>query len=406
MMHTACGIAALGRALLGAALLCWAASPAASPAEDAEPGLADKAVELRRRSGRKNAGRVLVVDFADQVGIDDEPRLGGGTAGMGRFFRDIFAAAGGEAVDLETTLDALRRLDFRIDDCHDGKRVGALMDAVPGADRLIHGFIAPTANPSVLQFESMLLAREDGEIVASSVVGSVAVDGDMELLRGDTYPPLSDNLPNTVLTGHPFSDPDALFRMEILDRDGGARELRIRNDRAYVAGGVGGAFSVRLTNNSAHPAAVALFIDAKPAASADGEVFLPSNAPKYLVPARSSTVISGWGDGGGPRFSFGRSPDSDRQTRNYWDAVGVISAAFYPVVPENMAVIWDIDREKAWRAKILPASGSLLSSATAADRRGRKRDVADVAHASSPGAILSVHYDASARVGNYRTLGR
>jgi hypothetical protein len=401
MMHTASGVAALGRALLGAALLCRLAYPAASPAEDA--GLAEKAVELNRRSGRKNAGRVLVVDFADQVGSDDEPRLGGGTAGMGRFLRDIFAAAGGEAVDLETTLDALRRLDFQIADCHDLKRVGVLLDAVPGADRLIHGFISPAANPSVLQFESLLAAREGGEIVASSVVGSVVVDGDMELFRGGNYPPLSDNLPNTALPGHPFTDPDALFRMDILDGNGKARELRIRNDRAYVAGGAGGGFGVRLTNNSDHPAAVALFVDAKPAASAGEEVFLPSNAPKYVVPARSSTVISGWGDGETPRFSFGRSPDSDQQARNYWDAVGVISAAFYPAVPENMAVIWDIDRENAWRAKYLPASGPLLSSAAAADP-GDGKPV--VAHASFPGAILSVHYDVSARVGKYRTLGR
>jgi hypothetical protein len=397
MIRMDCGtVAPAGRALLGVVLLClcWAAHPSASLAGDAGQ---------RRGGGRKNAGRILVVDFADQTGVDDEPRLGGGTAGMGRFLRDMFAASGGgEAVDLETTLESLRRLDFSIDDCHDMDRVGALMDA-SGADRLLHGFIGPTGNPSVVKCETVLLTRDGGGIVTTSSVNDMAVTGDMELSRGGNYPPLSDNRPNTALPNHPLTDPDAPFRMEILDGNGRARELRIRNDRAYVAGGVGGGFDVRLINNSDVPAAVALFIDARPAASVGGEAFLPSASPKYVIPANSSEVISGWGDGMTPRFSFGRSANSDRLTRNYWDAVGVVSAAFYPMAPENTAVIWDIDGEDAWRAKFLPASGELQSSPEAGGARGRK---SGIQHASSPGAILSVHYDASERVGKYRTLGR
>lgn len=403
MIRMDCGVvAAAGRTLLGVVLLglCWAAHPSASPAEDA----AGSPAWMRRGDGHKNTGRILVVDFADQTGVDDEPRLGGGTAGMGRFLRDMFAASGGDGVvDLETTLEALRRLDFRIDDCHDMERVEALMDAVPGVDRLLHGFIVPTGNPSVLKCETVLLTRDEGEIVTFSSVNDIVITDDMSLFRGGNYPPLSDNRPNTVLPRHPLTDPDSPFRMEILDGNGEARELRIRNDRAYVSGGVGGGFDVRLINNSDHPAAVALFIDAKSTAPDGGGAVLPSSAPKYVIPANSSEVISGWGERGTPRFSFGRPTNSDRSSRNHWDAVGVVSAAFYPMTSENTTVIWDIDGEDAWRAKLLPAAGDLLSS-PAAGGKGRRKS--DIRHASSPASILSVHYDTPERVRRYQALGR
>ncbi|MDR1535543.1 MAG: hypothetical protein LBU64_10690 [Planctomycetota bacterium] len=387
--------------LLFAALLFLSAAP---------PGAADiafdKALNLGRSGGRRGSVDCVVVDFADQTGDASEPRLGGGTAGLGRYLRNRVARTYREndirVLGLGDTLAVLEKLGFAPEDVEDDGAVRRLLSET-GAEALIYGIISSTRDPAVLQLETIARRLVDGESLIESILIDLVMDRNLEFAKASNLPPLSDNRPNTVLSGHPLIDVLTPYGLEVLGA-GGPKPLRVKNDRLYIAGDPGESYRIRLRNNSRWPVAVSLFVDMVPAAGGAGDdpAELAAIAEKIVVDADSEVVLDRRPDGG-EEFRFSEVTDSDSQTREYWQDAGVITASFYPAAEKATADVWDVDDSDSWSLKEFPASGGKSLSSRAAGRSGRS---GTISHFPSPSAILSLHYDVSRNVNNYRALGK
>lgn len=352
---------------------------------------------------------MIVFDYVD-IGDDQEPLLGGSTAGLGRYLRNIvvdeLTGHGFTVVDQGRLADAMRRVGFTVEDIYRDDRVLRLMDEFPGVGGIVSGNITSSGNPALLDVETTLRRRERGGLAPLVGLSTVVADSNADAVIGVNVPPLSDNRPNLILAGHPFLDAAAPYRMEIIGVNG-AKEFRYRNSRVYVAGEKGERFVIRLFNHSRRPVAVALFVDAvpvnmpSPAAEFAGKAaILPSKAKKILVPPGTALDIKGWRgeDGSTTPFLFADAADSGSMGRMFWDSIGMVSAAFFDT-KDGVRSMWDVTTgEDGWLLKEIPDKGAESTVSSVIDEDGRERELR---HAATPAVMLSVHYDIPRRVGNY-----
>lgn len=365
------------------------------------------------RGAAKNfaiGGGMIVLDYVDLT-EGKGPVLGGPTAGLGRYLRDIIACdlvdAGIGVVDRDRVAEVMRKTGFLVDDLYRDDVVLRFMDHFPEASGIITGNITLSGNPAQLDVETTLRSRDGDAFVPIVGISSIMTDSNVSAVTGVNQPPLSDNRPNLILAGHPFLDPRAPYRLEIAGRDG-TKELRYRNSRVFVAGVAGEEYSITLTNNSGRAAAVALFVDAVPVGNPvpkagdaiDKSYVLPSRAGKIILDAGQSREIRGWrlGDGATHPFVFAAAADSEDLGRNFWESTGIVSAVFYDV-GEGVRLLWDVTRrEDGWVLKNIPDPRAATVVSPVFDAAGVPRSVR---HSATPAAVLNVHYGPPQRVKNY-----
>lgn len=362
----------------------------------------------------KNGGKVVFVDLLDMTAEDEEPRLGGATANLGRHLRNVsaatFAERGVRVVALDKTLEALRRLDFRPEQLDDHNAVRRLLAALD-AKALVHGYITPSTDPSLLTVELLLLELADGRPATASQRFTVAIDADVDIARGANLPPLSDNRPNAISPGHPLLDPAAPFTLQLLGPDG-PHPLRIRNDRLYVGGKPGEAFRLRLVNRTAGAVVAVVYVDGLPTTepgvnrrSVDHAARATARNGAILLAPGQEKIIDAWtGRGAGAAreaLRFARTGDSTTFSRAFWEESGVVTAVFHPVDAQRSVTVWDVSEQGEWRMKTFPPGLDNRITSSIASASG---DTRPVPHAARPAAVLSLHYDSPERVANYRPL--
>lgn len=360
-------------------------------------------------------GSLVVLDYLDLTG-GGEPRIGGETAALGRYLRNVIAGElygnGIDVVEADRVATALKRMRFTAADVYDDERVLALLGEFPEAGGIVTGEITASEGPSVLHVETTLRRREGDELVPQVGMSTLVLDGNAAAAAGLNIPPLSDSRPNLILRGHPFLDPAAPFRVEIVGRNG-VKPLRFRNAQVYVEGETGDDFSIRLINNSGRPAAVSVFVDGLPVNTpamssrdvADKANVVPAESEKLVVRSGEEFDVGGWRDdaGKGGGFAFSSAPDSAVSDRAFWDGVGLISVVFYDAGEDDSRGIWDVsDDEDSWVYKEIPGGGSGTVATAAKDADGR---AVSVRHSRAPVALFNIRYDIPERVRNYSLVG-
>lgn len=385
-----------------------------SPAtgQDFEEDKRQLIMEYRNMTGdtQSLAAAMIVLDYVDNTG-EGSPTIGGSTAGLGRYLRDVIAcdmaASGIEIIAPNQIAEVMRKSEFLMEDVYKDAAILALMAQFPNAAGIVTGVITHSRNPALIDVETTLRVKINGELIPTVGLSSIVMDSNVSAAMGVNNPPLSDNRPNLVLAGHPFRDRDAPYRVEILGKSG-VKRCRYKNSRVFVAGDPGESYAIRLTNNSANTVAAALFVDSRSVGAPppsqmyqpiDKSYASPSEAEKIVIEPGCSMVIQGWRlNSGFTPFIFATATDSESLERNFWDSTGLISAIFYEAATDSR-IIWDVSRdEEKWVLKRLPdpRAGSVESPVYGV---GNVNSL--VRHAESPGAVLNIHYDIARKVDNY-----
>jgi len=304
-------------------------------------------------------GRVSVVGLK-RLGVPEftnaSGNLGGNTGVAGKYFAErieeylINDSDGGFEVIERTRLNAvLREAKIQASGLTDEKTRQELIGKIKGLDSLVLGSVIRTGSKARIMCKVVKLWG------ASSVAAkSTELDLDADLLTlfgASAVIPAGKPTNNQQIVqqaqkpvskiNNPFSNSD--FNLQVVV-NGKSKPLYLKDGNVYISGKPSEEYILRITNNSKHRAAVALFIDGLNTIAQKRE--LASGATKWILDAGQTADIQGWQmtDKVARKFVFVGSEESVAAKQHYTDEMGIITAAFYPEKEEPPVSIEEVSK--------------------------------------------------------------
>lgn len=410
-----------------AVALCVSLAPAprASAAESLAAGVDFLARNAVNSLADVPDGKFAVLQFVEEPADPAQPLLQPAeTAGLGiqlsQLLIESLQKMGKTPINRQRLCEILRLNHFKVEDLGKPERVqglfatGELGAVLFGRMRrngnvVTVGIDAIKTGPSLQvtflpQGQNITIGMNGSMYALSGMNGTLQLDPAVLVTPGQVQTVESAMIITGPLQPQAPIPPAQPYNIEVLVDGMALPCYRSQKGDFYVPAAVDKAYHVRLTNNTDRAAAVSLLIDglgaigkqrALPSLTARytdmPTVETPADVYKYVVPPRSNIVVKGWQiDGRVAReFVFVPAERSVAGMRDFWDYIGGISAAFYPILdmrqPAPQQVTRSLDGDGA---KALPTVGTGQGDAF----ENVTREVSTV-YDRNPAAVMGLFYE-------------
>ncbi len=388
-------------------LLFWSATRAETPA--LLHSVRTMGQDIAKGIVQGKLRQVLVPEFADGA-----TRTWGGEVGVaGRYVAEQLAATLTTASKKRYAIRDqahLRAAPFTevtsLDTLATLTSAATLRTNFPGSDGLLLGTLSRTGQSVTIHAQLLRLADMRS---LGTYTSTLPLDGDLLILLGasllvttgpESYKVTPEMLAHAVDSAKdqppPLLNPACPYHVEMLV--GEAPKPLYRHGRElYLPARAGETYQLRVTNTTDMRTAVALFIDGLNVVRQ--KRVLPSSAVKVIINAKSTVVVPGWllENNRGKAFRFVPTGESVAAQQRLVSQVGLVTAAFYPEVPETERRIWappkPTDGSDGERKRGLGTGEGKAIEA--------KSNTASFAHALRPAVILTLRYQDAAAVERY-----
>jgi hypothetical protein len=410
---------------LGVALcLLLALAPRAAAAESLAAGVDFLAQTAASFLADVPNGKFAVLQFVEEPGDPGQPlQQPAETAGLGiqlsQLLTESLQRMGKSPISRPLLCEILRRNQFRVEDLGKPDRINSLfaggeLSAVLYGRMRRDGGVISVGIDAVKAGPTMQVAYlPQGQSITIGMNGSMyalcGMNGTLQPAPGVVVtPPGSGQTAEAamVITGplQPQAAPPAQpYNIEVLVNGMPLPSYRNYKGDFYVPAALNQAYQIRLTNNTGTAAATALLIDGLGAIGKQRAlpslttryadmpaVETPVDVYKFVVQPHSNVVVGGWQiDGRVAReFVFVPAERSVAGERDFWDYIGGISAAFYPILNLPQQPAQQVTRSLDDGSKALPSVGTGQGAAF----ENRTTEVSTV-YDRNPAAVMGLFYE-------------
>jgi hypothetical protein len=410
---------------IGVALcLLLALAPRASAAESLAAGVDFLAQDAAAFLADVPSGKFAVLQFVEEPADPSQPlQQPAETAGLGiqlsQLLTESLQRMGKATINRPLLCEVLRRNQFKVEDLGKPDRIralfggGELAAVIYGRMRREGGVITVGIDAVKTGPNMQVTFLPQGRNISIGMNGGMyalcGMNGMLQPAPGVVVTPGQVQTVETamVITGplQPQAPipPAQPYNIEVLVNGMALPCYRNYKGDFYVPATLNQAYQIRLTNNTDQSAAVALLIDglgsigkqrALPSLTTRytdmPTVEAPADVYKFVVQPRSNVVVKGWQiDGRVAReFVFVPAERSVAGERDFWDYIGGISAAFYPIVSQPQQTAQQITRSVNDGEKALPSVGTGQGAAF----ENQTTEVSAV-YDRNPAAVMGLFYE-------------